>query len=1691
MKNYYLLILLLVTTGMFAQNNFYGGLTEFYRVNPRPAGTNEEIESSAYNAMNRVAMIWGPRLFAHGGDQSAAATAMIDYAQNYTPTMSDLDPEWTNLGPNSSFTNYGGVGRIERICFDPQYNGLTNQTLYATSFGGLWRTENDGNFWEPLTDHLPFTANADVAVSYQSSNNIFLGTGFADGRFEYYNLYVHINALQTFGVYRSTDYGITWETISNGFIEEFLDGGTIRRIIINPENENQLFVATTIGVFRCNNAMATEPTWQKVLSFSSLELNDFRGLAFKPGLGNSNIVYASGRDIYKSTNGGSTFTPISINSLPVDYEAKMINLAVTPADPDRLYAYVTGRFESVDYDDIYIYLYRNSTGLWEQLHTAGTNDPSEAYDKSRMAFAVSPINANEFYFGHTKVKGTPDYTTTTITSQSPYSDFNVHADIHSLAFQPNVSNPDLFAGTDGGVSVKDLPNNTIYGWTQLYNGLSVNTIWGFDDSDYDHTKIMIGNQDNGTNRIDDYDNKNWVHMYDGDGYGCRFDKSSLDRWFVDPGSMPTRRSYLSVSTPGETNFKPNVCPDGHQNANKTARLPFFNHPKTNVMYMGLEEVFKRLKPEPEQGDQWDDIWVEESDLFNDVLPYWQRQIIDFQIAESNPDYMFIITGGAQNDPLSNDQWHIPAHLFISTTGGINGDCNNSAFEKVEYPGYDPTPEISFPIINSLTIDPNDENRIWVVYTGFVKDFKVYRGEYDGLEWAWTNEDPNETLANIPVNDIVYQYGSNDRLFIGTDAGVYVKDGPNSDWEKFGNIPNVRVNRLKINYCVNKLRAGTFGRGMWEADIPVVSNFTHKTIEDDIIWDENWSLNGDLVIECGNTLTIKGRLNMPPNSKIIVERGAKLVIDGGHITNGCGKSWQGIEIHGDSYQHQYEYGIGDRYQGMLVLKNGATIEHAYNAVTLWKPGDWSSMGGIIQATDANFYNNRRSVEFMSYQNFHPYLGEEYPMGNISYFKNCHFEVNNNYIIESNFYAHISMWDVYGVSIRSGSFINNMSLGGNSGYGIHTVDAGYSVRSGCSVSVEPCPEQNIERTVFEGLYAGIGALNSGNTHTIYVNQAEFNANGYGVKLNTIDNATIIKSKFNVGTNDIDEGKCEKTFGMGIELTNCNGYAVEENEFEGGYGAPGTDYTGIRIYYEEKFSQQQSVVYNEIYNNDFNMLLHANLAEGVNRNGDDIHDGLNYLCNINTNNYFDFYVTGEGIALMQGDFSKAAGNEFSKNASPEGSDFNNQAIWPVNYIYDNAVSVQIPENTVYVFTAGTNNSNSCLSNYGSTSGTQTDGRGLSGDEKQYYEQEFYNNLTTYSNVEALYQSLKDGGNTEAMQTEIETSWPSDMWELRSELLGKSPHLSKEVLITASDKTDVLPDAVIFEILSANPDELKDEELLKYLEDKENPLPQYMVDILRALAGNTTYKTILQSQLAYYNGKKTEAAYTLLRNMLNDSITDMIEFRNWLDNLQSLAMDYQIVDSYLQEGNNADALALTDMMPQLYGISGDDLLEYNRYKSLKQLQAQLTDEGRNIFLLTADEKSQLEDIVANSNARAGMQARNILEFVYGSEYCDCPIPIEESLKSSSAPTVELINKAFEPEIKAKPNPAKNWTTFSYKLPEMAGKAILEVSGAKGQIVQSVQLSDRQGQIIWDTRNIDPGVYIYTLKADGASKTGKVVITK
>lgn len=534
--------------------------------------------------------------------------------------------------------------------------------------------------------------------------------------------------------------------------------------------------------------------------------------------------------------------------------------------------------------------------------------------------------------------------------------------------------------------------------------------------------------------------------------------------------------------------------------------------------------------------------------------------------------------------------------------------------------------------------------------------------------------------------------------------------------------------------------------------------------------------------------------------------------------------------------------------------------------------------------------------------------------------------------------------------------------------------------------------------------------------------------------------------------------------------------------------SDAIGVNVYYNPDELEDPMIMYNEIYNNIFDGVHIANNAQGDNFNQDE-QFGLVHLCNENSNNVYDFYITDFGIQQMQGSLSEASGNEFSLNANNPYSDYNNQSDWSIMYFYEenNTAETPVSYTEESFFPIDVENANQCLSHYGDIT-RQDKGLGLTASQKQHFVNIYNSNQVDYLGTKALYESLKDGGDTPGTITDVEGAWPDEMWETRNDLLEKSPHLTREVLVETADRTDLFPDAVIFEIFSANPDAMKDKTLLEYLETKEDPLPQYMIDILAEAPGTISYKTILESDLAEYGGKKSRAANTIIRNILNDSLINTDTLVNWIGKLGTMAADYQIIDVYLQQGDTSAAIAMVDALPTTYGFETDNA-EYIRYKALKQLQVQLLAEGRNIYLLTASEKTMLEDMVANSNGRPGMQARNILQFVYGNEYNDCPnMPDPNTHKSGNASIYDLTSNLLV--ITASPNPAKRWTAFNYSLPETSKNSIIEIQNVKGELVHIINLTNHQGQVIWDIRNVLPGVYLFTLKSSGLIKSGKVIIT-
>ncbi len=113
------------------------------------------------------------------------------------------------------------------------------------------------------------------------------------------------------------------------------------------------------------------------------------------------------------------------------------------------------------------------------------------------------------------------------------------------------------------------------------------------------------------------------------------------------------------------------------------------------------------------------------------------------------------------------------------------------------------------ILSGLAVDPANLDRVYIYYAGLLGQYRVWYSENGRSDWH--NGDPKGIFGKIPVNAIAYQENTSDRLYAGTDFGLYTKD-KNSDWVKVGEFPNVRITELKINKNFNRLRVATFGCG---------------------------------------------------------------------------------------------------------------------------------------------------------------------------------------------------------------------------------------------------------------------------------------------------------------------------------------------------------------------------------------------------------------------------------------------------------------------------------------------------------------------------------------------------------------------------------------------------------------------------------------------------------------------------------------------------------------------------------------------------------------------------------------------------------------------------------------------------------------------------------------------------------------
>lgn len=841
-----------------------------------------------------------------------------------------------------------------------------------------------------------------------------------------------------------------------------------------------------------------------------------------------------------------------------------------------------------------------------------------------------------------------------------------------------------------------------------------------------------------------------------------------------------------------------------------------------------------------------------------------------------------------------------------------------------------------------------------------------------------------------------------------------------------------------------------------------------------------AISDGFVIDDNAVVTVAGTIKNNKNVKTIVPVGTELIIDGGKMTNIGNEMWQGIEVWGNSSMHQYTI-HGLCAQGYLELKNGAVIENAKCAVELWRPNHWSTTGGIIHATDATFRNNAMAVHALCYSNYDPYTLKE--TNYRGFLKNCSFIIDEDYLGTETFLKHVKLGVVNGIRFLGCDFSADRSVNGVHPWciGISAYNAGFSVDSYCAQALDPCPVNDLKKSTFTGLSSGICVDGDGSTSRIFtVNETVFTNNDTGIKATNISYPVVHNNEFCIGRGEY----CDFTYG--IHLKNVSSFTIEDNYFHP-YSQSNATTVGISIV--------ESRGVNDVYRNTFENLSRANLAFGRNAINTNIGPlpgsilGLTYTCNEYTGNQRDIMVLQlDGVAcvqLLQGSVAIPAGNTFTQS----GFQIYNNGSYSIEYYYNSNETDETPNVSLLyqVNTHGTTSINPCHTHYG---------RGAllkSASEKSALESDYLSAYSTYLNLKQLYESLIDGGNTANQIADINNATPADMWQLRARLLDLSPYVSGQVLASAAERSDIFSDPVLFEILAANPDELKNDSLIAYLENKTNPLPDYMIELLRQIASGASSRTALVAQIAKYSHDYTLAAGDIVRSNLSDTMANPTELRNWLGNMNDIAADRMIISSYLHDGDSTSAFTLANMLPELYGLQGDDLNDHNDYIRLLNIFQGLISSQRTVYQMTDSEVATVRSITESGIGVSKSMAESLLAEVTDDNDNGC-ITITEPEGNGTDRGMTLstsLNDALGFSVSVAPNPATTWTTIDYTLPAKVSKAILTITNAVGVNVLSKELEGVQNSKVLDLRGLAAGVYIYTIRCGQCVEKGKLVITK
>ncbi len=693
---------------------------------------------------------------------------------------------WENIGPARGGRSTAVAGSDARP-FE-YYFGATG--------GGLWKSTDAGTTWQPVTDHqIGSSSVGAVQVCAADPDVVYIGTGETQLRG---------NLQQGDGVYRSDDAGETWTHLGLEEAQNF------SRIRIHPTDCSTAWVAAfgkhsapnaERGVYKTTDGGRT---WRRVLY-----RDDRTGavdISMEPG--NPDVLYAAlweawrkswgmssggpGSGLFKSVDGGETWNEITrAPGMPEGVVGK-IGVAVSPADPDRVWALVENEEGGVFRSD--------DAGLtWERVN-AQRDLRQRAFYYTRVY--ADPQDRDVMYALNTGFYRSTDGGETFNSIGVP------HGDNHDLWISS--TDPDrMIESNDGGANVSLNGGET---WTD--QDYSTAQFYRVTTTNHFPYHICGAQQDNSTACVP---SRGWDHLYGGDaGERFLYDAGGGESGYI--AANPDRPHILYAGSHSGTLTRKNqqngqsrainVWPEnpmGQSSASLVERVQWtfpivFSHHDSNVLYTTSQHVWKTTN---------------EGQSFTRISP---------DLTRAEPETM-IESGG----PITKDQtgvevyatvfalapsFHDPDVLWAGSDDGLVHVTRNASAAEPTWTDVTPPDAPDFVRINPIEASPTTPGKAYVAGIRYLVDD-------DRSPYVWKTEDYGRSwtkiVEGIPGDDFVRAVREDPErawlLYAASERTVYVSWDDGGRWQPLGqNLPVVQVSDIVVKE--DDLVIGTHGRSFW-------------------------------------------------------------------------------------------------------------------------------------------------------------------------------------------------------------------------------------------------------------------------------------------------------------------------------------------------------------------------------------------------------------------------------------------------------------------------------------------------------------------------------------------------------------------------------------------------------------------------------------------------------------------------------------------------------------------------------------------------------------------------------------------------------------------------------------------------------------------------------------------------------------